>query len=265
LISGGYDKTVTITDLRSPEKPSRFPVDANVETVRWDPLRGTLFWVSTESGALTCHDARKPGEKIFTLKAHDTATTALSLNRRLPLLATAAVDGFIKLWDLSEFNTPKLLVSKQMKVGALFCMAFDVSNPYILAAAGGQGTIQLTARCTFDRSALTRDDSADRLFQMFWRFGISPKMQRSTNGSLRASMHVLYRKRKRRANQFHHPQNQLLLHLLRLRRRSRKRKTLLLHPNQNPNSRNRLFDCSCLSTIKHEVVLLVFMKTSFQK
>ncbi len=77
LISGGYDKCVAITDLRALEKaPSAYPVDSNVETVRWDPLRPTLFWVSTESGALTCHDARKPGEKLFTLKSVPTHFTA---------------------------------------------------------------------------------------------------------------------------------------------------------------------------------------------
>lgn len=60
----------------------------------------------------------------------------------------------IKLWDMSEFNKPKLLVSKPMKVGPLFCMSFDVSNPYIIAAGGGQDVLaiwDITENATADK------------------------------------------------------------------------------------------------------------------
>jgi periodic tryptophan protein 1 len=47
LLTGGYDGTVVATDMRAPEADApRWAVGSDVESVRWDPHRGEVFYVS---------------------------------------------------------------------------------------------------------------------------------------------------------------------------------------------------------------------------
>lgn len=54
------------------------------------------------------------------------------------LLATASTDKIAKLWDVAD-NQPKLLASKEPKLGAIFTAAFCADVPYLLAMAGAKG------------------------------------------------------------------------------------------------------------------------------
>jgi periodic tryptophan protein 1 len=46
LLTGGYDGMVVATDMRAPEAEApRWSVGSDVESVRWDPHRGEVFYV----------------------------------------------------------------------------------------------------------------------------------------------------------------------------------------------------------------------------
>jgi periodic tryptophan protein 1 len=48
LLSGSYDRTVVASDMRAPgAKVPRWQVESDVETVKWDPHRPEIFYVST--------------------------------------------------------------------------------------------------------------------------------------------------------------------------------------------------------------------------
>ncbi len=47
LLSGSYDRSVVAADMRAPNaKPSRWGVESDVESVRWDPHNPNFFYVS---------------------------------------------------------------------------------------------------------------------------------------------------------------------------------------------------------------------------
>jgi len=146
LLSGSFDKVVAVTDIRSPKEGKQCMVDADVECCRWNPHNPATFFVSTESGSVTYHDARKITEKpIFYLSAHHEACTGLSINTIAPIFATSSVDKSVKIWNYAN-GTPSLLCGKEnMQVGALFSVSFDTSkgNPFLLVAGGNEGKIAL--------------------------------------------------------------------------------------------------------------------------
>jgi periodic tryptophan protein 1 len=143
LLSGGYDKVVSVLDTRSTKSVMQCAVDSDIECVRWNPHNGFPLYASTESGHVTCHDARYLGKKkaLFQLHAHSKATSALSFNYSAPnVLGTASLDGCVKLWDVTQ---PALLCQRDMKVGPLFTMGFDTikGSPFSLVAGGQKGKI----------------------------------------------------------------------------------------------------------------------------
>jgi periodic tryptophan protein 1 len=109
LLSGSFDKTAAVVDMRSPQHPAlTWQVSADVECAAWDPHAPQYFVVSTEDGLVRCHDVRKGksadgastseanGEgALFTLAAHDKPTCSISFNPAAP-----NVSAFLrlKLW-----------------------------------------------------------------------------------------------------------------------------------------------------------------------
>lgn len=98
LLSGSFDKTAAVVDMRSPQHPAlTWQVSADVECAAWDPHAPQYFVVSTEDGLVRCHDVRKGksvdgastsdanGEgALFTLAAHDKPTCSISFNPAAP-------------------------------------------------------------------------------------------------------------------------------------------------------------------------------------
>lgn len=131
-----------VVDVRAPTAAAlRFPVPADVEHLAWNPTQAEHFVVSAEDGHVLYFDARaassaapaaagggkKAGKKgagesggggakpLWTLKAHDKPTTALSFCPAVAgLLATGSVDKTVKLWDVSA-GRPTQLASKEVK------------------------------------------------------------------------------------------------------------------------------------------------------
>ncbi len=102
-------------------------MSSDVENVTWDPHNTHQFFVSTDTGTVTCHDARKAGEPpLFTIGAHTEACTGLAVNPFEPgLLATSSLDRTIKLWDTSG-NKVDYIASKTMEVCVCVCVCVCV-------------------------------------------------------------------------------------------------------------------------------------------
>lgn len=144
LLTGGFDHCAAIADVRTPGGAVlSWAVTADVECAAWNPAVAEQFLVSTEDGHVTCHDARRGGggAALFTLAAHEKPTSTLSLCASARgLLATASTDKATKLWDIST-GQPELLVTRDLRVGAVFSTAFSGDAPHLLAAAGAKGTV----------------------------------------------------------------------------------------------------------------------------
>ncbi|WOH03285.1 hypothetical protein DCAR_0622681 [Daucus carota subsp. sativus] len=150
LLSGSFDHSVVMKDGRIPEHTGfKWSVNADVESLTWDPHTEHSFVVSLENGTVSGFDIRAAkadasGPKpSFTLHAHDKAVSSISYNPRIPnLLATGSTDKMVKLWDISN-NQPSCLASKNPKAGAVFSIAFSEDSPFLLAIGGSKGKLEL--------------------------------------------------------------------------------------------------------------------------
>ncbi|XP_076936945.1 uncharacterized protein LOC143604307 [Bidens hawaiensis] len=151
LLSGSFDHTVVMRDGRVPSHSGfKWSVDADVESLAWDPHDQHLFVVSLENGTVVGFDIRtatsnSPTElkPKFTLHAHDRNVCAIFYNPLVPnLLATGSEDKMVKLWDLSN-NQPSCVASRNLNAGAVFSLSFSEDCPFLLAVAGSNGKLQL--------------------------------------------------------------------------------------------------------------------------
>ena len=141
LLSGGFDRRACVVDVRAPEKAAMaWDVHADVECAVWNLNEPTSMLVSNESGAVLCLDTRKGAGSapVFTLEAHERATTSLSLCPGAPaLLLTCSTDKMLKLWDIAG-GKPSLVATNNPQIGAVFSAGFAPSVPYLVGCAGSK-------------------------------------------------------------------------------------------------------------------------------
>ncbi|KAI8973573.1 WD40-repeat-containing domain protein [Mycotypha africana] len=148
FLSGSYDKTVCVLDARSPGQVTRWHVDSDVESLRWDPHNPSNFYVALESGLIQYFDVRqavdgKGGKPVFTLQAHDEAVSAFEVNPLVPgCIATGSTDKVIKIWNTSD-NKPRLVTSRNFELGRIFSTQFCPDSPFQLAIAGSIGKLHV--------------------------------------------------------------------------------------------------------------------------
>ena len=144
LLSGGFDRRACVVDVRAPEKAAMaWDVHADVECAVWNLNEPTSMLVSNESGAVLCLDTRKGAGSapVFTLEAHERATTSLSLCPGAPaLLLTCSTDRMLKLWDIAG-GKPSLVATNNPQIGAVFSAGFAPSVPYLVGCAGSKGEV----------------------------------------------------------------------------------------------------------------------------
>lgn len=146
LLTGAYDKTVHMIDVRVTAGSRVWKVDADVESVRWHPHNGNFFIVASESGMVSAFDARKPLEAVFRLDAHAGACTHASFNPVIPtLFMTAGNDKILKLWDVTMTDDgemrPTLVSEKEMKVGQIWASSWARDSSSVLACGGDKGKV----------------------------------------------------------------------------------------------------------------------------
>lgn len=151
LLSGSFDHTVVMKDGRQPSHSGyKWSVDADVESLTWDPHNEHSFVVSLENGTVQAFDIRSATsdpesqqKPSFTLHAHDKAVCSVCYNPAAPnLLATGSTDKMVKLWDLSD-NQPSCIASQNPRAGAVFSVGFSGDSPFTLAIAGSKGILQI--------------------------------------------------------------------------------------------------------------------------
>lgn len=151
LLSGSYDRTVVAADMRAPDSLARWGVDADVETVRWDPHDPNYFYATTDAGMVYRYDVRNapasPAESkpVWTLQAHDSSVSSFDIHASIPgFLVTGSTDKEVKLWNV-ENDKPGLVVSRKLDVGKVFSTNFapDAEVGFRLAVAGSKGTVQI--------------------------------------------------------------------------------------------------------------------------
>lgn len=152
LLSGSYDRTVVASDMRAPDaKAPRWGVESDVENVRWDPHDENYFFVSTENGAVHCHDIRNAPKdptatkSVWTLQAHDESVSSFDVNPVIPgYMATGSSDRTVKLWNI-QASGPSLVVSRNLDVGKVFATTFapDPEVGFRLAVAGSHGSMHV--------------------------------------------------------------------------------------------------------------------------
>ncbi|KAK9663985.1 hypothetical protein RND81_14G011500 [Saponaria officinalis] len=150
LLSGSFDHSIVMKDGRNPSHSGyRWSVDADVESLAWDPHTEHNFVVSLENGMIQGFDIRAASSNSadlkpsFTIHAHEKAASSISYNFSAPnLLASGSVDKTVKLWDLSN-NQPSCVASKNPKAGAVFAVSFSVDIPFLLAIGGSKGKLEV--------------------------------------------------------------------------------------------------------------------------
>ena len=100
LLSGGFDARACLCDLRAPgQAQASWATQADVESLAWCHSQPTHFAVSAENGEVMCFDTRQGsgGAPVYTLAAHNKATTSIAFNPTVPdLLVTASIDKTVR-------------------------------------------------------------------------------------------------------------------------------------------------------------------------
>eukprot|EP01097_Dermamoeba_algensis_P003832 TRINITY_DN2601_c0_g1_i2.p1 TRINITY_DN2601_c0_g1~~TRINITY_DN2601_c0_g1_i2.p1 ORF type:complete len:407 (+),score=103.79 TRINITY_DN2601_c0_g1_i2:91-1221(+) len=132
--SGGQ---ASLFDIKNPNSIASVTLSGDVECVQWNPTIPQQFLVSTDTGEVTCYDARKLDKCLYSFFAHKKATTSISLNPAMDgLLATVSADKTLKLWDLRSQSTPSCIYTEDLHMGKLFSVSFYVDSPFQLGIGG---------------------------------------------------------------------------------------------------------------------------------
>jgi len=111
LLSAGFDGKAVITNSKNINEKIYLQFgNTEIESGCWSPIDQYLCYFAFENGEVKGFDARKPEETLIDFKAHEKQCTSVAICKAdKNLLATASMDGYINIWDLSEIDgkTPK--------------------------------------------------------------------------------------------------------------------------------------------------------------
>jgi len=136
LLTGSFDSTAVVLDCRSPKAFKAWKLTGECEQVLWNHFSPYNFFASSDDGVVRYFDVRSD-EPVFTLHAHDQATTGISLSTEMKgCLTTVSSDKTMKVWDFST-GKPANILSRDMKMGT---MSFINNCPdaSLLYAMGGE-------------------------------------------------------------------------------------------------------------------------------
>lgn len=103
-----------------------------------------MCFFSFESGWVKSYSIKSPEEPILNFQAHEQQCTSLGVCKvKDNLLVTVSPDALINVWDTNiiEDGKPRLIQSKNLKIGGLFTCKFYEDSPWILATGGIKGEL----------------------------------------------------------------------------------------------------------------------------
>ncbi len=112
LVSAGFDKVLSLMDVRSQGTKMTHTLTAEVESIQWDKHDTNKLWVSQEDGMVGQIDARKFSmDKTVSWQAGaEKAVTSVSSNQTVPgLVVTTSLDMQIKVWDVRNPDNIQLV------------------------------------------------------------------------------------------------------------------------------------------------------------
>lgn len=173
LLTGSFDRSVHIVDVREQKSVGSWTVDADVESCHWLPTGNNenKVLVATELGTLFLFDKRvlptnstTASEPIVKWSAHTGAASALTVSPDIPgTFISGGIDKRVKMWSMTEAKAgssktvPKLLLDIPSKVGSVFsaalCPASSAAqpsapegnkfSPFVLAYGGQTGNVEV--------------------------------------------------------------------------------------------------------------------------
>lgn len=100
---------------------------SDLESATWDPINTSNVYITTDDGTFLGYDVRNTAEPLFSFKAHNKAATTVTASPGVSgMVATASLDGLIKLWDVQSINEgiPLLVIEKNFKAVSAIGLTF---------------------------------------------------------------------------------------------------------------------------------------------
>ena len=164
LATGAYDKTIGLIDCRTAATTIACTVNADIESMVWDPFSNYHLYGSLENGEVFCLDVRKcsnnahlnasnSSNMLFSFQAHQKTVSNIHFSHKVKgMMATSSLDKTVKVWDVSALQqqaelssaqaiAPKCVAYKTMNVGKLFALRYNYDDPFMLATGGDKGMV----------------------------------------------------------------------------------------------------------------------------
>eukprot|EP00049_Salpingoeca_infusionum_P013030 m.242834 g.242834 ORF g.242834 m.242834 type:complete len:639 (+) comp15337_c1_seq15:121-2037(+) len=143
LMTGGHDGLVCVFDTKNPDAVAQWQLDSDIECLEWCPWDPESFLAGTSNGFIYQCDVKAPGETMFKLKAHDSATTAMSCSPSINgLLVSGSTDHIIKIWDI-QGASPRMVSSQDPSLGPVYTIRFCPDFGAVIACGGHVGGLKI--------------------------------------------------------------------------------------------------------------------------
>lgn len=145
MITGSFDKTIQLLDVRADDKNTylTWNIPNDCECIQWNPLNPQYFVVGTENGTVYYYDVMKgsKSEPVWTINAHSKPASCVAINSLVPLLVTGSVDKSLKLFDIGGVK-PKLIENIPWQYG-VFSVGFYSDVPNLLAVGSEHNGVKV--------------------------------------------------------------------------------------------------------------------------
>lgn len=150
LLSGSYDHTIRIFDIRSEKSQFKININSDIEAIEFSPLNKYRFMISYETGLIEEYDFNNLDKPVFSYQAHKKPTTGITYSPQIPnLFVSCSLDSHVKVWDSSpealveNKGEPVIVAEKFLKktTGELFCCRFAEDINHTIAVGGSKGEL----------------------------------------------------------------------------------------------------------------------------